>query len=145
MARSRGFTLVELLVVIIVIAIIAALAVPKFASRVYRSRESRLRGDLQTLRNALERFHMDTGVWPATINHLARTTAPATCIDDDATPSAVAWPAGVSWQGPYVTNAHGCAIGSYDYQVVRVGNHNEARVNSDSSAIGSNGVSYDQW
>ena len=56
---SRGFTLVELLIVIIVVAVLAGIAIPKIATSVRRSKETALRQTLTQLRNAqIQFFHL---------------------------------------------------------------------------------------
>ena len=94
-----GFTLVELLIVIIVVSILAAIAVPKFSSTWRRSTESRLRSNLKEYRSAIERFHGDTGLYPASLSDARKTTAPTTGLNS--TGATVAIPPG-SWQGPYI-------------------------------------------
>jgi type II secretion system protein G len=95
----RGFTLVELLVVIVVLAVLAAIVLPKFVGASQRSRESALRADLKLLRNAVSAFNADTGTYPASLADLAATTAPAagksaTGTDVNITAS--------DWHGPYI-------------------------------------------
>jgi len=95
----RGFTLVELLVVIIVIAVLAAIAIPKFASSSQRSKESSLRANLKVVRNAVEMFKNDTGLFPAALTDLTATSAPANGKDaSGATKSITA----TDWKGPYL-------------------------------------------
>ena len=48
---NKGFTLVELLIVIIIIAVLAAIAIPKFANSSLRSKESALRSNLKISRD----------------------------------------------------------------------------------------------
>ncbi|MCL6624610.1 MAG: prepilin-type N-terminal cleavage/methylation domain-containing protein, partial [Fimbriimonadales bacterium] len=62
---KKGFTLVELLIVIIIIAILAAIVVPKFADSGLRSKEAALKSNLKLLRNAVELFKADTAACPA--------------------------------------------------------------------------------
>ncbi len=80
-SRRSGFTLVELLIVIIVIAVLAAIAIPKFVSASERSKESSLHADLKLVRNAVALFQNDTGYYPAVITDIAATTAPASGKD----------------------------------------------------------------
>ena len=65
--RRRGFTLVELLVVMAIIATLLTIAVPRYARSLQRSRESVLRQDLATLRESIDKFYGDTGKYPATL------------------------------------------------------------------------------
>jgi general secretion pathway protein G len=62
--RSRGFTLVELLVVMAIIATLLTLAVPRYFHSLQRSKEAVLKQDLATLRDSIDKFHGDTGAYP---------------------------------------------------------------------------------
>ena len=96
----KAFTLVELLIVIIIIAVLAAIAIPKFADSSKRSKEAALKADLKLYRNAIELFKADTGAYPATIADLAATSAPANGVDTS-TGSSKAITAS-DWKGPYL-------------------------------------------
>ncbi len=63
----RGFTLVELLVVMAIIATLLTIAVPRYFRSVQRSREAVLQQDLATLRESIDRFYGDTGKYPPTL------------------------------------------------------------------------------
>jgi len=97
--RRGGFTLVELLIVVIIIAILAAIAIAKFGNSSQRSREAALRAELKTLRNAVELFKGDTGCYPPSFD--AFTSQPTQCIQPDG--STITIPTN-SWRGPYVSN-----------------------------------------
>ncbi|MCC6532005.1 MAG: prepilin-type N-terminal cleavage/methylation domain-containing protein [Burkholderiales bacterium] len=71
-ARARGFTLIELLVVFAILATLLSLAVPRYFSSVERSKETVLKQNLATLRNALDQFHGDTGKYPESIDDLVK-------------------------------------------------------------------------
>ena len=75
--KIRGFTLVELLVVIAVLAVLAAIVLPKFVDSSRRSKEAALRSDLKLYRNAITLFHSDCGYYPKQLDDLAATSAPA--------------------------------------------------------------------
>ena len=68
--RRRGFTLVELLVVMAIIAMLLTIAAPRYLRSLQRSREAVLRQDLTTLRESIDRFYGDTGKYPETLTAL---------------------------------------------------------------------------
>jgi general secretion pathway protein G len=63
----RGFTLLELLVVMAIIATLLTIAVPRYFRSLQRSREAVLQQDLSTLRESIDRFYGDTGKYPPTL------------------------------------------------------------------------------
>ena len=70
-ARRRGFTLIELMIVIIVIAILALIVIPKLAKASLRAKESAMTANLSMIRSSLEQFKVDMGVYPSTLVELA--------------------------------------------------------------------------
>lgn len=68
--RRRGFTLIELLVVMAIIATLLSIAVPRYFSHLDRTREAALRETLFVVRDAIDKFHADTGHYPAELNEL---------------------------------------------------------------------------
>lgn len=95
----NGFTLVEVLVVVVVIAILAAVVLPKFVNSGLRGKESALKSNLKLMRNAIEMFHNDCDAWPAALSDLAATSAPANGLDDSGNSKAII---ASRWKGPYV-------------------------------------------
>ncbi len=64
--QQRGFTLVELLIVVIILAILAAIVVPQFSSSTADAKESALDSSLAEMRNAIELYyHQHGSVYPA--------------------------------------------------------------------------------
>ena len=63
----RGFTLLELLVVMAIIATLLTIAVPRYFRSLQRSREAVLEQDLTALRETIDKFHGDTGKYPQTL------------------------------------------------------------------------------
>lgn len=64
--RARGFTLIEILVVVAILAILGALIVPRIMSRPDEARVSAARLDVQALVQALKLYKLDNGVYPST-------------------------------------------------------------------------------
>jgi general secretion pathway protein G len=67
---KRGFTLIELLVVMTIVALLLTLAVPRYFGNVDRAKDSVLRENLATLRESLDKYYADTGVYPAALDDL---------------------------------------------------------------------------
>jgi prepilin-type N-terminal cleavage/methylation domain-containing protein len=59
MKTRKGFTLIELMIVVAIIGILAAVAIPKFADLIRRSSEGATRGNLGALRSALNVYYAD--------------------------------------------------------------------------------------
>lgn len=70
MKRRGGFTLIELLVVMAIIALLVSLAVPRYFTSVERSKEAVLRSDLNTMRDAIDKYYGDRGKYPDTLDEL---------------------------------------------------------------------------
>ena len=66
----RGFTLIELLVVMAIIATLLTIATPRYFDHLARAREAALRETLLVVRDAIDKFHADTGRYPAELGEL---------------------------------------------------------------------------
>lgn len=66
----RGFTLVEMLLVLMLIALLATLVTPVVTGGLQRARESTLRADLYALRKAIDDYYADTGTYPPELDEL---------------------------------------------------------------------------
>ncbi|RJP19075.1 MAG: prepilin-type N-terminal cleavage/methylation domain-containing protein [Candidatus Omnitrophota bacterium] len=62
--KQYAFTLIELLIVVAIIGILAAIAVPNFLNAQIRAKVSRTYADEQALSTALEMYHLDIGAYP---------------------------------------------------------------------------------
>jgi general secretion pathway protein G len=69
-ARRRGFTLVELMVVMAIVALLLAIALPRYFGHLEKARETVLRQDLATLRDAIDKYHGDRGRYPESLDEL---------------------------------------------------------------------------
>jgi general secretion pathway protein G len=69
--RQRGFTLIEIMVVVIIIALLAAVVVPQFLGRVDDARVAKAKQDIQAIDTALTLFKLDNFKYPSTDQGLA--------------------------------------------------------------------------
>lgn len=84
MKTSTAFTLIELLIVVAIIGILAAIAVPNFINAQVRAKCATTQSDLRALSTALESYHIDNNMYPPTPNtagnmryaRLAKLTSP---------------------------------------------------------------------
>lgn len=63
--RKQGFTLIELLIVIAIILILIAIALPNFLEAQIRARVVKAKGELRTLGQAMEAYYLDFKIYPA--------------------------------------------------------------------------------
>jgi len=99
--RDKGFTLIEMLIVIVVIAILALIVIPRLLGAGRKAKEATLRGDLHQLRNSIQQFEADCGDYPLALADLM--TVPAAGSDGG---TGIALDV-VGWQGPYLRTPDG--------------------------------------
>lgn len=83
MNKLRGFTLVELLIVIVILGLLASLVAPQMFGRVDSSRIQTAETQIRMLETAIQTFRIDTGRFPETLDELRRSEHPR-------------------WDGPYL-------------------------------------------
>ena len=88
---ESGFTLLELLVVMTIIGILAAIAVPALRDSPQRAREATLREDLFTFRTVIDQYHGDKGVYPPDLQTLVTAGYIRKIPIDPLTKSAETW------------------------------------------------------
>ena len=90
-SRAGGFTLVELLVVLAIVATLLTIAVPRYFSSIDRSKEAVLKENLYQLRDAIGKYHADKGKYPESLDSLAADKYLRKVPLDPITDSATTW------------------------------------------------------
>lgn len=92
---KRGFTLVELLIVVTILSILVAMVVPRLAGRTEQARKARAQADVKgNIPLALDLFELDTGRYPTTEEDLAALLTQPVGIADGTDEKI--------WRGPYL-------------------------------------------
>lgn len=66
MRAKRGFTLLELMIVIVILGILGAIVAPKFMDEPHKARVVQAKLQIENLSTALKKFHLDNGFYPST-------------------------------------------------------------------------------
>jgi len=114
--RQHGFTLLELLVVMVIIGLLAAYVGPKYFSQVGKSEVKTARAQIVGFEKALEQYRLEVGNYPTTEQGLA---------------ALVAKPANVNhWDGPYIGKAVPLDPWGHAYVYKSPGDHGEVDLSS---------------
>lgn len=89
--KEEGFTLIELIVVMLIIAMLASLAVPRYFGSVQKSKDVVLKEDLTLLREALDKYYGDNDKYPGTLDELVSRKYLRNIPLDPVTESAKTW------------------------------------------------------
>jgi general secretion pathway protein G len=95
-ARGRrglgsGFTLIELMVVMVIIATLLTIAVPRYFGSLDRSKEAVLKENLYQMRDAISKYYADKGKYPESLDSLASDKYLRKVPTDPITESATTW------------------------------------------------------
>ena len=109
--RLLGFTLLELLVVMVIIGLLAGYVAPKFFAHIGKSEVKAARAQIDALEKALDAYRLDVGNYPSTEQGLV---------------SLVQAPSGVAhWEGPYLKKGVPNDPWGHPYQYKAPGEHGD--------------------
>jgi general secretion pathway protein G len=127
--RQSGFTLVELMVVMLIIGVLAAIAIPSYIASLKSAREAVLKEDLHVLRQAIDSYTMDKQKGPQSLEDLVQAGYLKEIPSDPMTHSSTTW-----------VTATSDVLESIDQSDPGIND-----VHSGSEEVGSNGQPYSNW
>ncbi len=127
--HSLGFTLIELMVVMLIISILLAVAIPSYISAIRSAREAALREDLHTMRDAIEQYTEDKQAAPQSLDDVVSAGYLRSLPIAPITHSSSTW-----------VPVSSDAVSSIDQSQGGVSD-----VHSGSDQIGSDGTAYSEW
>jgi general secretion pathway protein G len=128
-AAQRGFTMIELLVVLALIVILASMGLAQYRSSVVHAKEAVLKQDLAQFRDAIDQYYADKNQWPSALDSLVSEGYLRKLPEDPFTKSTSTWQTVPAEPDP---NNPSAEVGVYD-------------VKSGSEATALDGSKYADW
>lgn len=151
LANRRGFTLIELMIVVSIIGILASIAVPNYQRGIIRAKEAVLSEDLYNFRSVIDQFNADNGKYPDSLNELVEKGYMRVLPKDPFTRANDTW---VTVAPPAEATPSGSSGGMGSTPLLGAGTPsigggagpgNVYDVHSGSNLVGVNGVPYNEW
>jgi len=89
--RLRGFTLIELIVVMAIVALLASIAAPRYFASLQKSKETALHTSLNVMRDAIDHFAADKGRYPDSLDELVTDRYIREVPEDPLTENSTQW------------------------------------------------------
>jgi general secretion pathway protein G len=126
---ERGFTLIELMIVMAIILILSTIAIPSFVQNVKKAKEAVLKEDLHTMRTAIDSYTVDKEKAPQSLDDLVQAGYLKSLPVDPMTSRSDTW-----------MTAQSDALGDINQTMSGIDD-----VHSGSQEIGTDGTSYNTW